>query len=146
MALFNDVLSASISGNIYVNYNILIILNYKCNITIFQIVLDTIMIALRTATFVFLIIYNPENALFAFGVAQLIASIFCTVSHYIYFHYYIKKVKKHKLKRRLSVSDDGTEEYVESEFPFMSIKDFLPGQLENHVHMPYKLIISLLTF
>lgn len=31
------------------------------------------------------------------------------------------------------MSDDGYEEYVESEFPFRTIKDFLPGQLENHV-------------
>lgn len=100
---------------------------------VFQIVLDTITIALRTATFVFIIIYNPENALFAFGVAQLVAAVFCTAGHYVYFHYYIKRVKRHKLKRRLSISDDGTEEYIESEFPFMSIRDFLPGQLHNHV-------------
>ncbi|XP_058802883.1 protein RFT1 homolog [Phymastichus coffea] len=97
-----------------------------------RIVLDTIMIALRTATFVFLIIYNPENALLAFGVAQLAAAVFYTASHYVYFNHYIKRLKRHKLKRRLSVSDDGTEEIVESEFPFMSLKDFLPGQLENH--------------
>ena len=100
---------------------------------IFQVVLDTIMIALRTTTFVFIIIYNPENALLAFGVAQLVAAVFYTTSHYVYFHYYIKRVKRHKLKRRLSMSDDGTEEIVESEFPFMSVKDFLPGQLENSV-------------
>ncbi|OXU21372.1 hypothetical protein TSAR_005295 [Trichomalopsis sarcophagae] len=89
-----------------------------------------------TTTFVLFVIYNPDNALLAFGVAQLVAAIFYTISHYAYFHYYIKRVKRHKLKRRLSMSDDGTEEYVESEFPFMSIKDFLPGQLENHASNP----------
>ncbi|XP_014238902.1 protein RFT1 homolog [Trichogramma pretiosum] len=96
-----------------------------------RIVLDTIMIALRTITFVFLILYNPENALLAFGVAQLVAAIFYTTSLYVYFHIYIKRLKRHKLKRRMSVSDDGVEEYIESEFPFVTIKEFLPGQLEN---------------
>lgn len=110
----------------------------------FQIVLDTIMIALRTTTFVLFIIYNPENALLAFGVAQLVAAVFYTISHYAYFHYYIKRVKRHKLKRRLSMSDDGTEEIVESEFPFMSIKDFLPGQLENHASNPLNTNCSMI--
>ncbi|KAL7301815.1 hypothetical protein TKK_0005423 [Trichogramma kaykai] len=97
-----------------------------------RIVLDTIMIALRTMTFVFLILYNPENALLAFGVAQLVAAVFYTTSLYGYFHIYIKRLKRHKLKRRMSVSDDGVEEYIESEFPFVTIKEFLPGQLENN--------------
>ncbi|XP_014207844.1 protein RFT1 homolog [Copidosoma floridanum] len=97
-----------------------------------KIILESIMIALRTVTFVSIIVFNPENALLAFGIAQLIAAVFYTTSHYVYFYHYIKRLKRHKLKRRLSMSDDGTEEYVESEFPFLSIKEFLPGQLKNH--------------
>lgn len=91
------------------------------------------MISVRTLSFVMLIIYNSENALLAFGVAQLLASVFYTGSYYTYFYFYMKRVKRHKLKRRLSMSDDGYEEYVESEFPFTTIKDFLPGHLENNV-------------
>lgn len=96
-----------------------------------KIVLDSIMISLRTLTFVGFIIYNPENALLAFGVAQLLAAIFYTATHYIYFHYYIKTLKKDKskLKKRMSLNDN--EEYILSDFPFKTIKDFLPGQLKN---------------
>ncbi|KAJ8683426.1 hypothetical protein QAD02_019218 [Eretmocerus hayati] len=112
-----------------------------------RIVLETIMIALRTTTFVVLVLYNPENALLAFGIAQLVAGIFFTTSLYTYFYHYIKRLKRHKLKRRLSMSDDGMEELIESEFPFTSIKDFLPGQLENHEPwLDYKLSVLTWSF
>lgn len=90
------------------------------------------MIAIRTLTFVPLILYNSDNALLAFGVAQLVAAIFYTSSHYVYFHYYIKKMNKYKLKRRMSLKDS-SDEYVVKEFPFQTVSDFLPGRLENKV-------------
>ncbi|XP_050449772.1 protein RFT1 homolog [Cataglyphis hispanica] len=96
-----------------------------------KIILDTIMIAIRTMTFVLLILYYPENALLAFGTAQLVAAVFYTTSHYAYFHYYIKKLNKCTQKRRMSLKDS-TDEYVVREFPFRNVKDFLPGQLENN--------------
>ncbi|XP_017878351.1 protein RFT1 homolog isoform X1 [Ceratina calcarata] len=95
-----------------------------------KIILDTIMIAIRTITFVPLVLHNPENALLAFGVAQLVAAIFYTTSHYLYFYRYIEKLNKCKLKRRMSLKDN-SEEYVVREFPFKTVKDFLPGQLVN---------------
>jgi len=90
------------------------------------------MIAIRTMTFVPLILYHPENALLAFGIAQLVAAIFYTISHYVYFHYYIVKLNKCTQKRRMSLKDS-SDEYVVREFPFRSLIDFLPGQLENNV-------------
>ncbi|XP_066599565.1 man(5)GlcNAc(2)-PP-dolichol translocation protein RFT1 [Prorops nasuta] len=95
-----------------------------------KVILDTLRIAIRTLTFVPLILYHPENALFAFGIAQLVAAIFYTLSHYIYFHYYIKKLGRDKHKRRMSIKDKSNE-YVVREFPFQTIKQFLPGQLKN---------------
>lgn len=96
-----------------------------------KIALDTIMIAIRTLTFVSLILYQPEYALLAFGVAQLVAAIFYTTSHYGYFHYYIQGINKCKLKRRMSLKDS-SDEYVARDFPFHAVSDFLPGQLENN--------------
>ncbi|XP_012287710.1 protein RFT1 homolog isoform X2 [Orussus abietinus] len=96
-----------------------------------KIILDTIMIALRTLTFVPMILYQPENALLAFGIAQLVAAVFYTASHYAYFHYYIKKNIKSKPKRKMSLRGNN-DEIVVKEFPFTSVKDFLPGQLENY--------------
>lgn len=98
----------------------------------FQIILDTIMIVIRTMTFVPLILYHPENALLAFGIAQLVAAIFYTTSHYVYFRHHIEKLNKCSQKRRMSLKDN-SDEYVIREFPFRAVKDFLPGQLENNV-------------
>ncbi|XP_029174943.1 protein RFT1 homolog [Nylanderia fulva] len=97
-----------------------------------KIILDTIMIAIRTMTFVPLILYHPENALFAFGTAQLIAAIFYTTSHYVYFHYHIAKLNKCTQKRRMSLRDSNDESFVVREFPFCTVRDFLPGQLVNN--------------
>lgn len=90
------------------------------------------MIAIRTMTFVPLILYHPDNALLAFGIAQLVAAIFYTTSHYVYFHYHIAKLNKCSQKRRMSLKDS-SDEYVVREFPFHTVNDFLPGQLENNV-------------
>lgn len=95
-----------------------------------KIILDTIMIVIRTMTFVPLILYHPENALLAFGIAQLVAAVFYTTSHYAYFHHHIKKLNECSQKRRMSLKDS-SDEYVMREFPFHAIKDFLPGELEN---------------
>lgn len=96
-----------------------------------KVILDTIMIVIRTLTFVPLILYHPENALLAFGIAQLVAAVFYTTSHYMYFHYYIAKLNKCVQKRRMSLKDS-SDEYVVTEFPFRTIRDFLPGQLTNN--------------
>lgn len=103
------------------------------------------MIAIRTLTFVCFIIYNPENALLAFGVAQLVAAIFYTTSHYVYFQYYIRSLRKDKskLRRRMSLNEN-EEEYVLSEFPFRELKDFLPGHLENNVGININLTLLIL--
>lgn len=98
------------------------------------------MITIRTLTFVPLILYYPENALFAFGIAQLVAAIFYTTSYYAYFHYYINSITKFKQKRRMSLKDMN-DEYISTEFPFRTIKDFLPGQLENSVCIFFKVFL-----
>lgn len=90
------------------------------------------MIIIRTMTFVPLILYHPENALLAFGIAQLVAAVFYTTSHYVYFRHHIEKLNKCSQKRRMSLKDS-SDEYVIREFPFRTVKDFLPGQLENNV-------------
>lgn len=98
-----------------------------------QIILESIMIALRTVIFIFFILDNPKNALLGFGVAQVAASIFYSTSHFVYFYYYIRRLKGCRLKRKLSRTVEESEEYVIAEFPFKSIQDFLPGQLPNTV-------------
>lgn len=102
------------------------------------------MIVIRTMTFVPLILYRSENALLAFGIAQLVAAVFYTTSHYMYFHHHIEKLNKCSQKRRMSLKDS-SDEYVIREFPFRAIKDFLPGQLENNVCI-IAILIAILSF
>lgn len=111
-----------------------------------KIILDTIMIIFRTVTFVPLVLYHPENALLAFGVAQLVAAIFYTTSHYVYFYYYIEWLKKCKRRRKESTKGD-VDDFIFKKFPFKSIKDFLPGQLQNNdSYLDKKLTILVWSF
>lgn len=68
-----------------------------------------------------MVLYRPDNALLAFGVAQLASHLFYTVVHYSYFYWYINN----KL--------DTSEINKDTNFPFKSVSDFLPGQLNNNV-------------
>ncbi|XP_023711319.1 protein RFT1 homolog isoform X2 [Cryptotermes secundus] len=108
----------------------------------FKVVLDTIHILVRTATFTPLIIYRPHQAVVAFSVAQVLAACVYTLGYYVYFHYYItnlmkkraaqKKVdsnEKPPVNLRFVHRDSVTE--LEEEFPFESLMDFLPAAIEN---------------
>ncbi|XP_069693388.1 man(5)GlcNAc(2)-PP-dolichol translocation protein RFT1-like [Periplaneta americana] len=108
----------------------------------FKVVIDTIHILVRTATFTPIIVYSPRLAVLAFSIAQVLAAVVYTVGHYVYFHYYIKNLmKKRALKEknnengRIPVNyrfvrrDSITE--LEDEFPFESLMDFLPAKMDN---------------
>lgn len=75
----------------------------------FQPSIEAIKITVRTVSFVIIYIFISKDALLAFGIAQLIASFFYTCSYYVYFWQYLQK-----------------KEYVQSEFPFTTMRDFLP--------------------
>ncbi|XP_057321065.1 protein RFT1 homolog [Microplitis mediator] len=114
-----------------------------------KIVIETITIVLRTLIFIPMVLHRPENALWAFGVAQIVATVFYTVTHYIYIHWYIKNNIKHdKDNHQLMSSQDKAEiknnsKYRNEDFPFKSITEFLPGQLENKDSMLDKNLVIL---
>lgn len=107
----------------------------------FKVVVDTIRVFVRTATFTPLIIYRPHQAVVAFSIAQVLAACVYTLGHYIYFHYYITNLKKKcaaqkthsngkaPVNLRFVRRDSITE--LEDEFPFESIMDFLPAVIED---------------
>ncbi|XP_063993350.1 protein RFT1 homolog [Diachasmimorpha longicaudata] len=105
----------------------------------FKVVIDATAIVFRTFLFVPMVLHWPENALLAFGVAQLAYVIFYSGTHYVYFHWYIHQLnEKRKSKRKYDDSSD-SEEVKEKDkddgiihhFPFQSVRDFFPGQLKN---------------
>ncbi|XP_021922938.1 protein RFT1 homolog isoform X2 [Zootermopsis nevadensis] len=116
----------------------------------FKVVLDTIHIFVRTATFTPLIIYQPHQAVVAFSVAQVLAACVYTVGHYVYFHYYITKLMKKRAAQKMIDSNgkppvnlrfvrrDSIAE-IEDEFPFESLMDFLPAKIEDQLSINYGL-------
>lgn len=110
---------------------------------VLQIVVDTLTVVFRTLIFVPMILYKPENALLAFGVAQLAAMLFHSIAHYVYFHWYMKRlnIERLGLKKKLDESQSDNEDNTDNknnDFPFKSVREFLPGQLKNQVDNAYK--------
>ncbi|KAK0084300.1 hypothetical protein PV325_007295 [Microctonus aethiopoides] len=98
----------------------------------FKIIVDTSTIGFRTVIFILIILHRPENALLAFGIAQLAAMIFHTLAHYIYFYWYIQQLNNKRLKlKKHEENDEMTINSGDNGFPFKSLKEFLPCQLQN---------------
>ncbi|XP_034938993.1 protein RFT1 homolog [Chelonus insularis] len=93
----------------------------------FQIIVDFGIILFRTL--VFIAFYEPESALLAFGIAQLVSMTLSAIIYYICIHFYIKR-----LTTRNSSNND---------FPFKSIKEFIPGQLKNEASWIDKNLMTL---
>ncbi|XP_011311401.1 protein RFT1 homolog [Fopius arisanus] len=103
----------------------------------FKVVIEASAIVFRTFLFVPIVLHRPENALLAFGVAQLAYVMFYSLAHYIYFHWYIQRLNDQRIRLKKtdsSDSDELTDNKNEgmADFPFNSIRDFLPGQLKNN--------------
>lgn len=101
-----------------------------------KVVLDTLHIFVRSTLFVWLVLRDPNHAIFAFGVAQVGSSVVFLVSYYAFFCYYIarhtvKEASNDNAKAKLlnDEAKDGSHESI----PFNSILEFLPGNLPNPV-------------
>ncbi|PSN57118.1 hypothetical protein C0J52_01317 [Blattella germanica] len=109
----------------------------------FKVVMDTIHIFVRTFIFTPLIFFWPKKAVVAFSLAQVIAAVVYTLGYYVYFYYYIKKLKtKHKKgnvdeKSQLKNEDSVIES--EDDFPFESLFDVFPSKIEDGPSIDYSL-------
>lgn len=106
-----------------------------------RVVLDTLHIFVRSILFIALVLRDPNQAIFAFSIAQVGSTITYTIGYYVYFIYYIVRLNKMKGDKKRAIDrtddddDDGDEKKFESDdsIPFTSIKQMLPGYLENSV-------------
>ncbi|CAG5088445.1 Similar to rft1: Protein RFT1 homolog (Xenopus tropicalis) [Cotesia congregata] len=105
-----------------------------------KIAIETVTIVLRTVIFVLIVLYQPDSALLAFGVAQIVATLFYTITPYIYINWYIKNnLKRSNNDDHQSTSSQDKQENrknsknVNEDFPFKSVAEFFPSQLENKV-------------
>ncbi|XP_014287968.1 man(5)GlcNAc(2)-PP-dolichol translocation protein RFT1 isoform X1 [Halyomorpha halys] len=93
-----------------------------------KVLLDTLHVVIRTITFTSLVLWKPSAAVLAFSVAQLLAvGVFC-LAYIVYFHHFIQ-------------TKSPTED-----FPFSSMKDFLPKKLDNEELVDLRLCVLTWSF
>lgn len=94
--------------------------------SILQVVLESLIVGVRTVTFTCIVLRSPKGAIIAFSAAQMLSITSYVVCFYSYFNYYTKQRRK-----TLASIDDASKlarrQSIEDEFPFTSIKDFLPS-------------------
>ncbi|KAK7863336.1 hypothetical protein R5R35_009691 [Gryllus longicercus] len=107
-----------------------------------KIVLETIYVIVRTVTFVPLVIYSPDKAVIAFSLAQVLSVCVYTFSYYLYFYVYIGNRNRHLLSCKrgsLHCQNENHRMSSEDDFPFCSLRDFLPMRIENQPIIDYSL-------
>lgn len=113
-----------------------------------RVVLDTLHIFVRSILFIVLVLRDPSQAIFAFSIAQVGSTVTYAIGYYVYFIYYIDRLNKMKgdKKRAADTTNDDDEKKFESDdsIPFTSIKQMLPGYLENSVFMNFDYIAILI--
>lgn len=122
-----------------------------------KVVLDTFHIFVRSVLFIWLVLREPNQAIYAFSVAQVGSSITFLVGYYVFFYYYIRKQKqaiglsKRNEEHHIAKSSRKNSEYdeVDESIPFNSIAEMMPGVLPNsvtkndiHIKSKYEVVSS----
>lgn len=106
-----------------------------------KVVLNTLHIFVRSVVFLWIVLGNSSVAIYAFAVAQLVSGITILVSHYGFFFYYIQmfedykkslKDKEIKWQKRIPFINASLFDNMQ-DFPFKSLKEFLPGIMIKQV-------------
>lgn len=106
-----------------------------------RVVLDTLHIFVRSTLFITLVLHAPDQAIFAFSIAQVGSTVTFVIGYYVYFIHYIDEQNKRKgIEKRASDmtngdhSPDKKHNEIDDSIPFNSIKQMLPGYSENSVN------------
>lgn len=104
-----------------------------------KVILDTMHIFVRSLIFIGLVCINKNIAIYAFGIAQFSSALTIIFGNYLFFYFYIKKLKKYQQDRK-KVDDKlvlrekyGTYYENMDDFPFNGIVEMVPGVLSNSV-------------
>ncbi|XP_031629775.1 protein RFT1 homolog [Contarinia nasturtii] len=99
-----------------------------------RVVLDTLHIFVRSTLFIVLILRDPNQAISAFSYAQVGSTVTFAIGYYVYFIYFIDNAKK-RIGATKRDDDNQTSDHqtpdIDDSIPFNSIKQMLPGYLEN---------------
>ncbi|XP_014239575.1 protein RFT1 homolog isoform X3 [Cimex lectularius] len=97
-----------------------------------RVLIETFSVSIRTITFTCLVLWKPSAAVVAFSIAQIIAQICYALAYCFYFHNYLQQ------RKDMPSSPD--------DFPFKSLKDFLPKKLPGQAPVDWKLCILTWSF
>ncbi|XP_053658669.1 protein RFT1 homolog [Anopheles marshallii] len=102
-----------------------------------KVILDTGHIFIRSFIFIFIVLMNKDVTIYAFGIAQITSACTIIIGNYAFYYFYIPKLLRYR-KELKKVDDkyvlrDRYGQHFENmdDFPFVSIKQMLPGVLPN---------------
>uniref|UniRef100_A0A182Q562 Protein RFT1 homolog n=1 Tax=Anopheles farauti TaxID=69004 RepID=A0A182Q562_9DIPT len=102
-----------------------------------KVILDTGHIFIRSFIFIVIVLLNKDITIYAFGIAQITSACTIIVGNYAFYYLYIPKLLRYRTE--LKKVDDkyvlrdryGQQFENMDDFPFVSIKQMLPGVLPN---------------
>lgn len=104
-----------------------------------RVVLDTLNIFVRSVIFIFLVLRDPNQAIYAFSIAQVGSTVAFVIGYYAFFIYYIDKTNKSKGISKRAADKNGHDPTSNAQFnadetiPFNSITQMLPRRSQNTV-------------
>lgn len=103
-----------------------------------RVVLDTLHIFVRSTLFIWLVLRDPNQAIFAFSIAQIGSTVSFVIGYYGFFIYYIhhlNQTSNEDVRRKKKDDDNQRRESVLSDdsIPFNNIKQMFPGFMDNPV-------------
>lgn len=111
----------------------------KLQIFFFQVVMQTMLVVVRTFAFTTIVLYQPKAAVLAFSVAQVSSVAAYTIGYYVYFHFYMKNRLAERSQAEVAASRGRPYQRKDSiigtvyDFPFNSLVEFLPSKCEDEV-------------
>lgn len=113
-----------------------------------RVVLDTLHIFVRSILFIWLVLRDPNQAIFAFSVAQIGSTVSFVIGYYVYFIYYINNLNRTSNDVKRKKDDDQKRESVDSDdcIPFNNIKQMFPGFMHNPVSLKRSGSMSIFEF
>lgn len=115
-----------------------------------KVILDTGHIFIRSFIFILIVLMNKDITIYAFGIAQITSACTIIVGNYAFYYFYIPKLLQYrkdlkKVDDKYVLRDQYGQHFENMEdFPFVSIKQMLPGVLPNPVSMFSKVAVQSL--
>uniref|UniRef100_A0A2M4BIQ9 Protein RFT1 homolog n=1 Tax=Anopheles marajoara TaxID=58244 RepID=A0A2M4BIQ9_9DIPT len=102
-----------------------------------KVILDTGHIFIRSFIFITIVLLNKDITIYAFGIAQITSACTIIVGNYAFYYFYIPRLLRYRAElkkvddKRVLREKYGQQYENMEDFPFVSIRQMLPGVLPN---------------